>query len=69
MLVINEEFMMDVVKLFKDELPPFAVFNECHYGKKTQHRVVRNANKFLPNKELLDEIFHPKNPTSIKTDF
>ena len=68
MLIINEEFVMGVMKTFKDELPHFEDFYEHHYGKKNQNRVVRNAKKFIPNKELLDEILHPKNPTNIEDD-
>ena len=63
MLITNEEFIMD------DELPPFVAFNECNHGKKTQHRVARNAKKCLSNKELLDEASHPKNPVSIEKYF
>ena len=35
MLIIDEEFMMGVMNPFKDKLPPFADFQEFHYGKKT----------------------------------
>ena len=38
-------------------------------GKKIQHRVVRNINKELPNRELLNETFHPKDPSNLKTDY
>ena len=65
MLIINEEFIMGVMKSFRDEISSFADFHEHHYLKKNQHRVVRNDNKYLPNKELIDEIFHPKNLTSM----
>ena len=58
--------MMGVMNPFKDELPPFADFYECHCGKKTQNRLVLNSNTCLSNKELLDETFHPKNPTTIE---
>ena len=68
-LIINEEFIMGIMNPFKDELPPFAAFNKHHYGKKTQHRVVRNANKNLPNKELRDGRFHHNNPMNIETYF
>ena len=34
-LIVNEEFVMGVMKLFKDELPPFADSHEHRHGKKT----------------------------------
>ena len=55
---------MGAMNVFKYELSPFAAFNKHHHGKKNQHGVVRNANKHVPNKQLLDEKLHPNNPTS-----
>ena len=34
-----------------------------------QYNIVEKPNKYLPNEELLDKLFHLKNPANIKTDF
>ena len=61
--------MIGIIKLFRDELPLMAEFYKYHYRKKKQYRVVRNTNKELPNKKLLEEIFYPKDASNIETDF
>ena len=68
-LLRNKEFMMGIFKPFRDELPPFREFYEHRYGKKTQYRVVRNLNKELPNRELLNELFYPQDPSNLETDY
>ena len=68
-LLRDKEFIIGIMKPFWDELLPFAEFHEYYYGKKTQYRVVRNINKELPNRELLNEIFYPKDSSNLKTDY
>ena len=68
-LITNQIFMMEIMKPFKDELLPFVEFNAYYYEKKTQYRVVYIRNKFLPNKELLNELFYPINLMNIEIDF
>ena len=36
---------------------------------KKQHGMARSGTKHLPNKVLLEELFQPRDPTNIETDF
>ena len=57
------------MKPFREELLPYTEFYEYHYGTKTQYRVTQNWNKVLSNRELLEEIFYPSDPSNLDTDF
>ena len=61
--------MRGIFKLFREELPPYKEFHEHRYSKKIQHRVMRNMNKELPNRELLNKLFYPKDPSNVKIDY
>ena len=68
-LFTNQDFIMGIMKHFREELPPYASFHRHHYGTKTKFRVVTNANKVLLNKEISQEMFHPSDPSNLETYF
>ena len=68
-LLRNKEFVIGMLKLFREELLICKEFYEHRCGKKMQHRAARNSNKELLNRELLNKIFYSKDPSNLETDF
>ena len=66
---LNKEFIMRTMKPFREELPPCKEFHRHHYGTKTQYKVIRNKNKVLSNRELLNEIFNLSSTSNLDIDF
>ena len=39
-LFVDPDFILGIMKPFREELPPYAEFHTYHYGTKTQYRHV-----------------------------
>ena len=68
-LIIDETCVMEIVKSFRKELPPFEECFEFLCGSKSQNRVTMNGAKLLSMKEQLQELLHIVNATNLETFF
>ncbi|KAL7536200.1 hypothetical protein ACHAXR_006982, partial [Thalassiosira sp. AJA248-18] len=61
-LCLDEDFMMNMFKEFRDELPPFHEYHEFMFQKKghISFGCKRSKSKVIELHELKEELFHPK---------
>ena len=68
MLIIDKEFVIGVMELFRNKLPLLQDFYDYHYEKKKQQRIGKSGERVLPEKLLLDKLFNPTHLINIKSD-